>query len=357
MSNLEYGFLCTELSPLLIGKRLDKFYELDDGKFRISFGSLDLVAELSKRMNTTKYIEKSPEKPSDFAMGVRKYLDGAKITSFSQHGTDRIITIGFEKRMGDQSVKFSFIFEMFAKGNLILTDEVGKIVRSYKREEGKDRLIKTGVPYAYPAPSALSQIPSESELKKILADVAVSSSLSKLPLGTLYVKEALARTGIDAKRKGSELSASEISALSKAIREIVERAKPIVYMKDGAPAEFALASISSFSSYEPVPAASLNEAADEFFFANRDATEEQNKTNPELEAKIEKAKLRLEKQNEHLISLEKEMKECDAAGKAIYDNFETIERVLVAAKAGDELALARLGAKQNKKEGTVTVEL
>ena len=300
MSNFEYGFLADELSSALLGKRFEKAYELGTDKFRISFGQADLIVELAKRMHITKYIEKSPEKPSDFAMGMRKYLDGAKLSSVKQLNRDRILVFEFERRMGYTLAKFSLIFEMFAKGNLLICDETGKILRSYKREEGKDRLVKNGVPYSPPSPSALSPSPTESELKALLAsfDSSVSSALSKLPLGTMYLKEALARSKIEAKKKASELSAGDISGLAKSLRSIVEKPQPIIYSKDNAPAEFSLCALTAYSGAEfkhaSVP--SLSAAADEYFFSHR---EEEELGNPEIAAKLEKAKLKLEKQQEY----------------------------------------------------------
>jgi len=358
LSNLEYTYLCKELQSL-VGRRLDKFYELGEageGKFRMKFGDADLVCELGKRMNITKYIEPAPESPSNFAMGVRKELDGRKLASISQHGFDRVLVFEFENSP-------SMVFEMFGKGNLVLVQD-GKTLKCYKKEEWKDRKTASGHEYTFPASSQLSQTPSVSDVRVLLSEKFIASSLSSLPLGSLYMKEALARAKIPEKKKGTELSGKECGQIAEEIGRIVANARPLGYAKSGKLEEFSLCTLSEFCGFEILEGKTLNELADEYFHAHAG---EQEVSKPSGEAgqkrkQIEKLEKRLASQKSEVEQMEKASAEMKEAGDAIYANYEKVEALLAKVKemkksgAGDaEISseLAKLGAKYDGKKGKV----
>ena len=362
LSNLEYTYLCSELQ-FLIGRRLDKFYELGESgesKFRMKFGDVDLVCELGKRMNITKYIEPAPESPSNFAMGVRKELEGRKLASVSQHGFDRVLVFEFENSP-------SMIFEMFGKGNLVLVAG-GKTAKCYKKEEWKDRKTASGHEYTFPASSALPQIPFAGQIKALLSEKFIASSLSALPLGSLYTKEALARAKIPEKKKGTELSEKECGQVADEIGRIVANARPLGYAKEGKPEEFSLCTLSQFCGFEIIEGKTLNELADGYFHAH--AGEKQG-AKPSGEAgqkrkQMEKLEKRLASQKSEVEQMEKESAEMKEAGDAIYADYEKVEALLAKVKemkksgAGDaeiSSALAKLGAKYDGKKGKIETGL
>ncbi len=358
LSNLEYTYLCKELQSL-VGRRLDKFYELGeagDGKFRMKLGDADLVCELGKRMNLTKYIEPAPESPSNFAMGVRKELEGRKLASISQHGSDRVLVFEFEHSP-------SMIFEMFGKGNLVLAAG-GKTVRCYKKEEWKDRKTAGGHEYRFPASSPHPQTPSGSEIHALLSDKFIASSLSGLPLGSLYVKEALARAKIPEKKKGTELSEKECGQIAEEIGRMVANAKPLGYAKDEKLEEFSLCTLSQFCGFEIIEGKTLNELADEYFHG---CAGEQEAATPSGEAgqkrkQIEKLGKRLASQKAEIEQLEAAAAGMKEAGDAIYADYGKVEALLAKVKdmkksgAGDaeiSAELAKLGAKYDGKKGKI----
>jgi predicted ribosome quality control (RQC) complex YloA/Tae2 family protein len=327
LTNLEYNYLVNELQTL-VGKRLRKIYELGEGKFRLNFEGADLLIELGKRMNITKYIEPAPERPSNFAMGMRKDLENAKLIALAQHGFDRVIVFTLERE-----VKRELILEMFAKGNLLLLDENGKILRAYRKEEWKDRKIGAGEQYKFPQTPGLGMKPSADEIRKLLGEKYVASSLSQIPLGTIYIKEALARAGVEEKKKGSELSEGEISAIAKEIARVVENAKPFGYFKDGKICEFALAELIELGDCERREFESLNEAIDEYYYANPEEEGEKR------ERKIAKLQKRLEAQKRRLEELKREEEELRAKGDAIYANYKKVEEALKRNKGIFEIEL------------------
>jgi predicted ribosome quality control (RQC) complex YloA/Tae2 family protein len=358
LSNLEYTYLCKELQSL-VGRRLDKFYDLGEGRFRMKFGDADIICELGKRMNITKYIEKSPETPSGFAMSVRKELEARKLASVSQHGFDRVVVFMFE---GSPSM----VFEMFGKGNLVLV-QGGKTKKCFKREEWKDRKTLPGTEYGFPAPAKVAQTPSVPEIKGLLSDKFAASSLSAVPLGSVYVKEALARAKVPEKKKGSELSDAETKLIAEEIERIVRNAKPMGYAKAGRIEEFSLCALSGYCGHEIIEDRSLNELADEYFHqhAGEAGAAQASGEQAQRKKQVEKLEKRLAMQRAEIAQFEKSAEEAKAAGDAIYAHYEKIDAMLAKVrelkKAGapdSEItaALAKLGARYDGKKGKVELE-
>ena len=86
-----------------------------------------------------------PPRPSGFAQRVRGQLQGLRITGIAQHGRDRIIVFELEgaKRM-------TLVFELFAKGNIVVLDEHGVIRNVFVKESFGSRNVRPGVAYVFP---------------------------------------------------------------------------------------------------------------------------------------------------------------------------------------------------------------
>lgn len=321
MSNLEYSFAVQELSDLA-GKHFARIRRMGEGIYRMKIGSAEILCHLGVRLHKTKYMEEAG--PDDnFVQRVSKELDNAKLLSVEQLNNDRIVSFDFNKG--------ELVFEMFGGGNAVLVQDK-KITASCRKEKWADREIKHGVQYAPP-----STIPSE---KLELSDKYVIVSLVKLPFGKEYALEALARAGIDEKTPGNKLSKEQIAKLEKELGEIRKSAKPYVFMKEGKPADFALAKLSKYSELDIKEAATLGEAADDYFAALEAPSE-----------RLEKLERRLEKQKERLGQLKQEEKECRAKGDLIYQHYNEVEEIISSAKE------SKFKGKINKKEKSVEAEL
>ena len=75
----------------------------------------------------------TPEKPSSFAMALRKYLMNGRIIDIVQHEFDRIIKIIIGKKEGN----YILVCEFFSKGNIILVNPDGNIIVPLVRETWK----------------------------------------------------------------------------------------------------------------------------------------------------------------------------------------------------------------------------
>ncbi len=131
---------------------IERFYEVAEGAFRLKLkkdkAQQNVQIILSRTINKTRYIEKQ-EQPSNFAMAVRKRVEGFKIRGIRQLNNDRIVV--FELAKGTDQM--NLIVEMFGVGNLIITNKEMSILLAYVQRQFKDRAISPGVTYTPPRQS------------------------------------------------------------------------------------------------------------------------------------------------------------------------------------------------------------
>lgn len=347
MTSFEYSFLLKELQ-LLIGKKINKIYELNNNLFRFKIGKEDLIIEFGKRINKTKFIDQAPVKPSNFTMFLRKRLRGALITKICQYNTDRVIII--ECKMEEE---YKLIFEMFAKGNFLILDKNDKIISAYHREDWKDRILKRNENYIFPKNKTFPFIINSKELEELLNEKFIVVCLSKIPLGTFYIKNILKKCNIDEKKPGNTLTTNEKKAILEEIKKVVDNSKPYALLKDEKVEEFSLMQIDDYACFS-----SLNEIIDTYYFTPKIEIEEEPK-------EIKKLKNRLNLQIEYLKNLEEQEKELKKAGDKIYEKHTELEKIRnwvndkINEKKWDEIdaELKKINAKINKKTKEIEIEL
>ncbi|MBD3397979.1 hypothetical protein GF412_02315 [Candidatus Micrarchaeota archaeon] len=291
MANLDYTLVARELQPI-VGKFFDKFYELDEGRFRLKFGRDNIVIELPSRLHKTKYLEQAPEATS-FAMKVRKELKGKLLTRLSQHKKDRVIVFNFDGT--------KLIAELFGKGNLALVRD-GKILAVYSRQSWKGRELKPRADYKFP--------PSETRnLEEILssnAEDAIAAALRDLNIGMSYVRALLEEAGVPDSTPVSELSNEQKESISSTYEKLLRY-----------PQKFSV-----FTKGKHFP--TLSEALDEYY----GLPEEPNEAEQQKDAELERLKILLESQEEKLQELKQEEQEARQSAEFIYSHYGEIEKIL-----------------------------
>jgi len=333
MLGLEYGYLVKELQEL-VGKRFSKIAKTKSG-YKMKIGSADLACRPGIKLYITKYIEDA-EDADAFVEKARKELKGKILKEIEQVNNDRIVVFNFDE--------MKLYFEMFAKGNLVLVKD-GKTISALRYEQWKDREIKTNK--AYKPPAAPPQ-----EIDGVISGNKIIVSLLTLPIGRLYVEELLARTEIDEKTPGVELSKDEIKKLKDTLGKMKKEFKPYLFYEDGKPVDFGLLNFKKYVDYEAKEIKTLSEAADEFYF-----------NEPKIEKKpgMEKLERRLEKQEEYLETMKQNEKELKEKGDFIYAHYQEIEEILETAQNSSldeiERKLSKYNAKLNKKEKRIEIEI
>ncbi|MGC8586897.1 MAG: NFACT family protein [Candidatus Micrarchaeia archaeon] len=327
IASIELHALAIELQQL-VGARVDKFYDLGGDAFKISLRSKGsarfLYVALLRTINITSFSEEAGA-PTSFAMAMRKRLSGATISSISQHGSDRIMTIEFAG-----AERYSLIIEMFGKGNMILLDSSGTIRICYKVANMRDRSIRTGVKYSFPEgmPFDLWSIDYASAEEKVKEALSASGNavqaLSKyFGIGPAYLEEAIYRAGFAPK---GAIPISESGRVASSIIEIISASlspEPVAYLRGGVFVDYSITRLKKYENYETVAYKSVSELLDNFYLSERSTVN--SAANAEKEATVQS----IRKQEESLAALEKEAEEYYNIGNAILSNMNAINEVII----------------------------
>lgn len=315
LSSLTIRKLLPEIKDEIEGKYLGKAQQLDKNlyRFRFSPGSIDLIIEPGKRINITDYRLKAPQKATQPSMILRKHLGNTKLEKIEQHGFDRILEMTFTNNK-------KMIIELFAEGNLVLTDEKNKIIFTHRTEEWKDREVRKGKEYKYP-PSQLKnpfKIDIEQFKEALSGKNIVASIATNLGLGGDVAEEICRESKLNKKKEKEELTEEEIKQLYQAMEEVLKRERKTVKQK---------------GKIRPYPLSgeieeeydSLNSAIDENY------TEEEEPEEPEDLIKLKK---RLESQKKSIKEFKENSEKYKKKGDIIYKNYSEVGKAIQLFKEG-----------------------
>lgn len=349
LSSLDIKILVSELQSLM-GARMQKFYQL--GKelhillhFPASLeklaarhdvpqkGTHTLVVGAGKLFLTKNRFEYPPA-PSNFAMTLRKYVGGKKITALEQHGFDRVVVI--------ETGMHNIIAELFRNGNIVLTDADYKIWSVLEKQEWKDRTIKLRETYKFPARGA-ADVSSIKESDR----QAVVFLASDLSFGGGYAEEILSRAKVEKSKSCKALSDKEISSISAEIKKILEQEPSPYLIRDasGTVVDFAPFPVERHKNMAKEMKGTFNEAVAEYFGGGGILRIPQ--AGKAEKSKAGKLQIRLSQQLSAIESMENEAERARKTGDLIYANYSFFESVL-REKEKHEI---------NKKEKTITVGL
>ncbi|WP_251546415.1 NFACT RNA binding domain-containing protein [Limosilactobacillus caecicola] len=108
------------------------------------------------RIQITEIPYQNPAVPSNFAMTMRKYLEGALVESVEQVDNDRIVKINFTNRdeLGDNQRLIMYIEIMARHSNLsLVSGATGKIIDTIKHvgsDQNRVRVLLPGAPFVMP---------------------------------------------------------------------------------------------------------------------------------------------------------------------------------------------------------------
>ena len=99
MTNFDIAAILPELRQHTIGGRIHNVYQITEKAFllKIHPNNLNLVIEPARRVHLTKFEVKTPAKPSQLCMELRKHIRSAKILEINQPNFERVILIEIER--------------------------------------------------------------------------------------------------------------------------------------------------------------------------------------------------------------------------------------------------------------------
>ncbi len=370
LSSPDIFALVAELSKVIAGARIQKVYH-KERELHLSIhvpgvGSRILVSGPGMFFMTDARLAHDL-KPSPYAMFLRKRLAGKRIEGIAQPGFERIVRLDLDEG-------FSLFLEVFAKGNIVLTDAEGKIVGILERQEWKDRTLKGGVKYELPPAST---DPRTLDLKAFTAIVSKSkkqivSLLARgLSLGGKYAESLCVGAKIDPKKESKSLSEAQTKLIFKEINRIINnKPKPVVYYEKDKPEEVSLTSLHQ-EKRVPKTISTFNKAVDTLFVSGMELAEKEEAKSA-AGAKKDKILKRLKSQEEAVQHIMKVVEDANRKAEILYKRFPEIDSILQQTRAGakqmgwakvkkqlesTDKALSALVKSVNLKDKTMTLDL
>lgn len=345
LSGVDLRVLSKELSKLLVNARFDKAYSLVNDCLRLRFhasgvGPRDLIIA-SNFLCVSTFDYPQLEKPSDFAMALRKHLEGLPVKSVEQHDLDRILELWLEGGRG----KFLLIVELFSKGNVVLCDSNRKILGLLNRQKWRDRTLTHGREYLYPPEVENPLTLSSEKFKTALrySKKGLAASIASLGLGGFYAEEICLNANLDKAIPAESLGEQEAENAYISFKKLVEmiddgKTNPSIVLDgsggyiDVTPFEFNLHQGNEKKTFK-----TFNDAVDEYF-SRLQSKEMSTTSGRNLDEALGKLSLIREKQTEALVRLRKDAEKHQKAGDLIYQNLEAIggivEQIKKARKQG-----------------------
>lgn len=147
---------------------------------------------------------------SGFFKSIGRLVDGGKIKSVCQIGSERIVKMEISV-----AGKTMFVYvELFNKGQVLVCNEDGKILALWETQQWKDRELKIGAQYVLPHKLTNIFTITEEEFQKSLSVIEenVSKTIAvELSLGGTYAQELCAISGLD--KNKNKLASEELRVL------------------------------------------------------------------------------------------------------------------------------------------------
>jgi len=227
LSSFDIYVITCELRELQ-GSYIDKIYQISKDEILIRFRNIknkkreNIYIRNGKFISVTNKDLETPERPSVFAMTLRKYLKNGRLSDVKQHEFDRILKIEISKKEGN----YSLVIEFFSEGNIILVDPNGKIIYPLIKQAWAHRKLKGREPYVSP-PSQINPFKLDFEKTKELikkSDKDIVRTLAvNLNLSGFIAEEICKRANIDKKTKIEDITDEEIREVYDTLKEFIKK--------------------------------------------------------------------------------------------------------------------------------------
>ena len=297
--------LKNEIAAFANGAFIEKIHQPSKEELVLSLRSREGARKLllscrsgSSGLYFTDYPPENPAKPPMLCMLLRKYLMGARITSITQEGLERVIKINASanNELGDR-VEYSLILEIMGRySNIILADENGKIIDAVKRldESKSSRPVMPSEQYIAP--------PQQDKLN-ILTD-----DLNEIKERIIGSDRGEAKAFQDAVMGVSPIICREYEngVSLEAIREYAQNPKPCAVITDS-PLDFSFMPITQYGTLAEIkPFESFSSCLD-FFYYEKVRTDRINQRSGELFKTLQTLQERAVRK---ALNREKELSDC-----------------------------------------------
>lgn len=166
MSALDVRALVLILRKKLVGLRMANVYDVSGRLYLLKLSKANrkeyLLIEAGIRLHTTEFLRNKKDVPSGFTMKLRKHMRTKKLEKVEQLGIDRVVDLQF----GKGEYAFHILVELYAAGNVILTDHeytILSLLRSHKFDETAKIQIREKYPFTAAAGMTIDSITTDTE--------------------------------------------------------------------------------------------------------------------------------------------------------------------------------------------------
>lgn len=277
-------------------------------------GKFTLLIEPGKRLHLVPKLPELPQIPPAFAMFLRKYLAGGRITGIRQQGLQRTVIIDIRK----SEQLFHLVVELFDDGNVILCSEEFSIIQPLTRQRFKDRDVLPGSQYVFPPPD-VSLLTEEEFTERLSADdrdivraLAVGSFL-----GGRYAEYICSVTGTDKNTPAQEADAGQIYAAIHDLLEKVRKSPEPVLTKSGSHPI-------GTGEESPFQGSSFNEALAAYYPMAPPVKKQEEKKKVSREERIRK------QQEDAIVKFEKNITKNEEIAALLYEHYGLVSEVIKA---------------------------
>lgn len=313
---------------------IDKIYQLNRNDFLIRYknNKTKLKENLFIRngkfiCNTNKRFD-TPQKPSIFAMTLRKYLLNGIIAEISQQEFDRIIKMKISRKDGD----YGLIIEFFSEGNIILVNPNGEIILPLIKQHWAHRSIK-GRELYLPPPVQINPFDLKKEkfvelIKESNADLVRTLAVT-VNLSGIVAEEICKIAEVDKSLNIKDIDNDIIDRIYNSLTNFLKLFKnnkfePVLVKKDKEIIDILPFEFKSYEEYDFEKTKSFTKGLEKFI----DFKKSETKKITDIEKKISKLDRQLQQQLETVIKLNKEIEQKKLEGDLIYLNYQPLEEVL-----------------------------
>ncbi|NOQ55969.1 MAG: DUF814 domain-containing protein [Nanohaloarchaea archaeon] len=325
LSSLDFKILADELQ-FLSGGKIQKIYH--EGKhlhisiFVKSCGTNMLITGDGKFF-TTPHSLKHKISPTGFCMFLRKRLSGQWIDSIKQMGSERIIVI--------ETQDYRIYLELFRNGNTIITDKDDKIVSVMSVQIWKDRVLKANEIYKLPPASidvSTLDIDGFSHALAKSSKNVISFLARNMSLGGNYAEEILAISKMDKDLIAKKLDVSQTKKVFKAMSALLKRKKePRIILEGENYIDMSSFSLVKHDKFKMKQFGTLNEAVSEFYVSQMELEDEKEVTS-KSDKVMGSLEHRLKTQGDALLTVNKNIDDCNLKAEMIYSNFNVLEEMI-----------------------------
>ena len=297
--------LLRELKPQLEGGRIDRIQMPEKNvlifSLRCSGKNRRLLVSSNvgtARMHLTDRSYENPQEPPMFCMLLRKYLNGAILSSMEQPAFDRICILHFSTRdeLGAVSQAKLAIEMMSRFPNLVLINSQGNILDCLRRTELTEKGSRALLPgMLYQVPPRQNKVNfltcAEGDIPRVWIQAPDAASLEEKILRTFSGLSPLTARELVYRCHGDD---SSLPDALEALRETVLQGgdEPVLLCRDGKPFDFSFFRISQYQdSAEIIPCSSYSEMLDTFY-SERERQEELKRRAKSLSSNIKTARNR-----------------------------------------------------------------